>query len=48
MDREILGPHIGYLPQDIQLFDGTITKNIARFAEIDVDKVITAAKIAPA
>lgn len=46
MDREILGPHIGYLPQDIQLFDGTIAENIARFGEIDVDKVITAAKIA--
>ncbi|MFS1563203.1 MAG: ATP-binding cassette domain-containing protein [Candidatus Arsenophonus phytopathogenicus] len=46
IDREILGSHIGYLPQDIQLFDGTIAENIARFAEIDVDKVITAAKIA--
>lgn len=43
-DREQLGPHIGYLPQDIELFDGTIAENIARFYEIDADKVIEAAK----
>ncbi|MFS1539119.1 MAG: hypothetical protein ACL7BU_11065 [Candidatus Phlomobacter fragariae] len=46
MDRKILGPHISYLPQDIQLFDGAIAENIACFGEIDVDKVITATKIA--
>jgi ATP-binding cassette subfamily C exporter for protease/lipase len=43
-DRMELGPHIGYLPQDIELFDGSIAENIARFAEIDPEKVIEAAK----
>jgi ATP-binding cassette subfamily C exporter for protease/lipase len=39
-----LGPHIGYLPQDIELFSGTVSENIARFGEIDPDKVVLAAK----
>jgi ATP-binding cassette subfamily C exporter for protease/lipase len=39
-----LGPHIGYLPQDIELFAGTVSENIARFGEIDPEKVIAAAK----
>jgi len=43
-DRMELGPHIGYLPQDIELFDGTIAENISRFAEVDSQKVIEAAK----
>jgi ATP-binding cassette subfamily C exporter for protease/lipase len=43
-DRMELGPHIGYLPQDIELFDGTIAENIARFAEVDSTKVIEAAR----
>ena len=43
-DRMELGPHIGYLPQDIELFDGSIAENIARFAEVDSVKVIEAAK----
>ena len=43
-DREELGPHIGYLPQDIELFDGSIAENIARFATVDSEKVIEAAK----
>ena len=43
-DRKELGPHIGYLPQDIELFDGTIAENIARFAEVDSLKVIEASK----
>jgi len=38
-----LGPHIGYLPQDIELFSGTVSENIARFSEIDAEKVVTAA-----
>ena len=44
---EALGEHIGYLPQDMELFDGTIAQNIARFdAEAPADSVITAAKAA--
>jgi ATP-binding cassette, subfamily C, bacterial EexD len=45
-DRMELGPFIGYLPQDIELFDGTISENIARFGEIDPQKVIEAAQMA--
>lgn len=45
-DRDELGPHIGYLPQDIELFEGTIGENIARFGELDSDKVIAAARSA--
>lgn len=45
-DKHQLGPHIGYLPQDIQLFAGSIAQNIARFAEVDADKVLAAAQMA--
>jgi len=45
-DRAELGPHIGYLPQDIELFDGTISENIARFGEIDSERVVEAARTA--
>ncbi len=37
-----LGKYIGYLPQDIELFEGTISENIARFGEVDAKKVIDA------
>lgn len=48
-DPAILGQHIGYLPQRIQLFDGTIAENIARLANApDAEKVIQAAKSAAA
>jgi ATP-binding cassette subfamily C exporter for protease/lipase len=43
-NKDELGPHLGYLPQDIELFAGSVSENIARFGEIDSDKVITAAK----
>ncbi|KIH83300.1 type I secretion system permease/ATPase [Pseudomonas batumici] len=43
-DRNDLGAHIGYLPQDIELFSGTIAENIARFAEVDSLKVVEAAR----
>jgi len=39
-----LGPHIGYLPQAIELFGGTVSDNIARFGEVDSEKVVSAAK----
>ncbi|WP_343585861.1 type I secretion system permease/ATPase [Pseudomonas sp.] len=39
-----LGPWIGYLPQDVELFEGTIAENIARFAEVDSEAVIRAAR----
>lgn len=42
-NRDELGPFLGYLPQDIELFDGAIAENIARFGEIDPAKVILAA-----
>ncbi len=45
-DQERLGPFIGYLPQDVELFDGSISLNIARFSEIDSQKVIEAAQMA--
>jgi len=45
-DKEELGPYLGYLPQDIELFEGSISENIARFAEVDAEQVVLAAKIA--
>lgn len=42
--RTELGPYLGYLPQDVELFDGSIAENIARFSEIDSEKIIAAAK----
>ena len=44
--RESLGPHLGYLPQDIELFDGTIAENIARIGEVNSEQVIAAAQAA--
>jgi ATP-binding cassette subfamily C protein EexD len=45
-DKRELGPYVGYLPQDIELFEGSISENIARFREVEPDKVIQAAKTA--
>lgn len=41
-----LGPYLGYLPQDIELFEGTIADNIARFGAVDPEKVIAATRSA--
>ncbi|MBX3615828.1 type I secretion system permease/ATPase [Nitrosomonas sp.] len=43
-NKDELGPHVGYLPQDIELFAGSVSENIARFGEVDAEKVILAAK----
>ena len=46
---DVLGRHIGYLPQRVQLFDGTIAQNIARLStQPDSEKVVAAAKRAAA
>lgn len=45
-DSEELGQYIGYLPQDVELFSGTIAENIARFRTVDEAEVIVAAKLA--
>lgn len=45
-NKEELGPHIGYLPQDVELFSGSISENIARFGSLDPAKVIEAARMA--
>jgi ATP-binding cassette subfamily C exporter for protease/lipase len=43
-DKRELGPHMGYLPQGVELFDGTVAENIARFGQIDMVKVEEAAR----
>ena len=45
-DKTEAGPWLGYLPQDVELLEGTIAENIARFSEVDSDKVVKAAQIA--
>ncbi len=42
--REQVGPHIGYLPQDVELFTGTVAENIARLQEPDNTAVLIAAE----
>jgi len=47
-DREYLGNYVGYLPQDIELFEGTIAENIARFEKARDEDIIEAAKVSGA
>lgn len=44
-DKSELGPYVGYLPQNAELFEGSLAENIARFAFIDMNKVKEAAQI---
>ncbi|MDH0758660.1 type I secretion system permease/ATPase [Pseudomonas juntendi] len=45
-DKQALGPYVGYLPQDIELFEGSVSENIARFDKVDPEKVVQAAQMA--
>ncbi|MGE0646189.1 MAG: type I secretion system permease/ATPase [Nitrospira sp.] len=45
-DRTQLGQSVGYLPQDVELLDGTVAENIARFGQIEPDRVVDAARCA--
>lgn len=45
-ESEDLGQYVGYLPQQVELFPGTIGDNIARFGAIDSEKVVAAARMA--
>jgi PrtD family type I secretion system ABC transporter len=47
-DRDTLGAHLGYLPQDVELFAGTVAENIARLGPVDDERVVAAAGLAHA
>lgn len=48
LDPEQMGAFVGYLPQAIELFTGTVSENIARMGAVDAEKVIAAATMAGA
>jgi ATP-binding cassette, subfamily C, type I secretion system permease/ATPase len=43
-NKNELGPWVGYLPQDVELFEGTIAENISRFGELDAERIVHAAQ----
>ena len=43
-DKSELGPHVGYLPQGVELLEGTVAENIARFGEVETPKLEAAAR----
>jgi ATP-binding cassette, subfamily C, type I secretion system permease/ATPase len=43
-NKEELGSHLGYLSQNVELFDGTVAQNIARFGELESEKIVDAAQ----
>jgi len=43
-----LGPHLGYMPQDVELLEGTVSENISRFGAPDDARIVEAAEIAGA
>jgi len=48
VDRDAIGPRIGYLPQDVQLLDGNVLQNICRFGAEDAEAAVAAARMAGA
>ena len=45
-DKEELGPHVGYLPQGVEIFDGTLAENVARFGEVEPGRIDAALRAA--
>lgn len=43
-NKDELGPYLGYVPQDIELFGGSVSENIARFGEVNSEQVVKAAQ----
>ena len=44
-DKVELGPYLGYLPQGVELLEGTLAENIARFGDVDMTQVEAAASL---